>query len=194
MQRVYLSNELVASWKTKVSKRTQNNHMCRKENQSSMAINQSMKEKHHWFWAPTKARFIFAWINFINSITLELQNLIHMQNLIHTYFKTFEKTNKMWNMLAKEKMIVNFITKWDFWDLKIRCHFLFGKHFEKLWSWDFSKNQDLENYLKNGSVGNYFLKSKRKKWKNVTWPKCCMPKVHHAVFALEVGHWLQLSS
>ena len=64
---MYLSSELITSWKTKVSEQTQNSRMhVTKRNQSSMTINQSMRKSH--MWGPAKTRFSFAQINSMNSI------------------------------------------------------------------------------------------------------------------------------
>ena len=59
---MYLSNELIASWKTKVSKQIQNNCMCHKANQSSMTINQSMRKSQILGWQKARDEVLdFRW-------------------------------------------------------------------------------------------------------------------------------------
>ena len=61
-----------------------------KINQAWQSINQW--KKHHWCWAPTKAQFIFAWINSINSI---IWNYKIKFMLILKHFKKI-KENAKW--------------------------------------------------------------------------------------------------
>ena len=75
---MYLGSELIASWKTKVSERAQNSlmHVTKQINQAWQSINQSMRKSR--MLGPTKAQFIFAQINFMNSTILNYEIYLHL--------------------------------------------------------------------------------------------------------------------
>ena len=67
------------------------------------------KRKHYCCWAPTKAQFIFVWINSINPI---IENYRIKFMFISKHLKNQEKCEMMF---AGKKMEANLIEKWGFW-------------------------------------------------------------------------------
>ena len=98
--------------------------------------------KLHQCWAPTKAQFIFAWINFVNSIAWNYK--IEFMFIL----KHFKKSWKLWKLLAEENGS-KFDWKWDFWDLKTL-------RMKILETWNYLKTRIGKIIYKMGFGKNYF--------------------------------------
>ena len=145
-------------------------------NIAHMSLNRAQKSSRHnsfklifilkkilWCRAPTKAHFIFEWINFVNSIIKNYENkftliLKHFEN--HRKFKS-GSPKREWrpNFMENEILELNKPKEENCKDSKL---------FE---------SQDLENCFKFGSWEIIFFKPMMQGKSNDKWSKNCMPKV-----------------